>query len=126
MDKGIDAFRNALLNHLAEKATLTTIVPLNSDGNAAAAASSSSSSSSSPSADPSAPSTGGPSPASIAGIPLTEEGRQQWLADYKAKISNMDVKQLVQESVKYRFACGPYVILVPNWHALSARRSGST
>jgi hypothetical protein len=111
VDKGIEAFRNALLNHLAEKATLTTIVPLSSD------ASSSSSPSSAP-ADPSAPSTGGPSPAALAGIPLTEEGRQQWLADYKAKISTMDVKQLVQESVKYRFACGPYVILVPNWHAL--------
>ena len=95
VDKGIDAFRAALVQHLTEKATLTAVpAPPSSEPGAAA------------------------DPAVLSPVPLTEEKRASWLADYRAKIADYSIAQLVQESVKYKFACGPYVILVPNWHAL--------
>ena len=87
-DKGIDAFRAALVQHVTNARLVASTAPND------------------PTADPAA-------------IPqVGEEERRQWLAEYKAKITNYDVKQLVQESVKYRFQCSQYVIIVPNWHGL--------
>ena len=88
-DKGIDAFRAALVQHVTNARLVASTTPLNDA-----------------STDPAA-------------IPLVgEDERRQWLAEYKAKIANYDVQQLVQESVRYRFQCSPYVIIVPNWHGL--------
>ena len=86
-DKGIEAFREAIVQHV----TSARLVAATQPGEAA---------------DPAAIPTVG------------EEERRQWLADYAAKVASYDVKQLVQESVKYRFQCSAYVIIVPNWHGL--------
>lgn len=49
---------------------------------------------------------------------VSEDQRMTWLARFRERIQHMDVQALVRESIKYRFQCDPYVIIIPNWHAL--------
>lgn len=87
-EKGLESFRNALLDHLEKNATIL----------------------SSQDYDPNNSSSNPPI--------VTDEQRRQWLEEYSERIQNYSIKQLVKESVKYRFQCAYFIILVPNWHAL--------
>lgn len=113
LEKGLDAFRDDLLRHLEANVRLTAVktdiskpIPMNicssSHNNTAPENNNSTHINSS----------------NIITSELPESARQQWLKDYRLKISNYNIKQLVKESIKFRFQCSPYVILVPSWHYL--------
>lgn len=99
LHKGVDAFRIALIKHMAEKAHIApahngeeelSVLQVSTCGSAA--------SSSLPS--------------------VSVVTRSSWLLSYSSYLSTLSLKSLVLESIKYHFPCDPYVILVPNWHAL--------
>ena len=155
-DKGLEAFKAALLQHLADNARLTpaaSVAPAQpahshyaaeaasgsgslmhspshlphsasqhgeDDSVANHAATSNSSAHSTPGSGPGAHSgaAGGAAEAIVAGGTVSDSQRAQWLEEYSASIADYSIKSLVKESVKYRFPCHPFVILVPNWHAL--------
>lgn len=89
--KGVDSFRRALVAHLEQNARLSPLPPATTDIL---------------SMKPAVVNT------------VSESQRQQWLSDYSNKISAFTIKQLVKESVRFRFQCATFIILVPNWHAL--------
>jgi hypothetical protein len=142
-DKGLEAFRHALLGYLEQHAQITHTAPPvpgtaystphpptpdegkhDVDSVANHAPSSSASTPASAAMIPASAAAAHGTPAAVAAAvpsaPPVVSGAQRkaWLREYETRIADFSIKQLVQESVKFRFQCSPYVILVPNWHAL--------
>lgn len=85
---GLDAFREALLKHLEQNARLTVHQP------------------------------GKEGEKNEDNQVVSDQQKQLWLSEYRTKIKDYSIKMLVKESVKFRFQCSSYIILIPNWHAL--------
>jgi hypothetical protein len=104
-EKGLEAFRDDLLRHLEENARITPTTHLLQQYQAAQQQNSEIRALADAALDPITDQ-------------LRAQWRAQWLSEYRKKIAHYNLKQLVKESVKFRFQCAAYVILVPSWHHL--------